>query len=287
MTETPPGPGRVPAACIRCNAPLVLLREPGLCSACRHAVWEPEFAGVKAESGGTWKPLANGGEKIVDFTFSQEVLTEQESQALRTELGMPPEAPWKRVIITGRGLGPRWVGYHVALVGIPTGWMPGPHPGCSLFRLEDVDGQTPTFELELWQLIAWRNGSPLYAERRWHPEIGERIAIKGLEQNHKKHDIDCAWRSLELLREVELRGKQAGTGRLMGTEEFRQRFRYEMDRIPAKSHPTKRKITEALGIDRSTLDDYLRDAKIDWDEAKLARARRLRLISPPEPENSG
>jgi hypothetical protein len=73
-----------------------------------------------------------------------------------------------------------------------------------------------------------------------------------------------------------------GRSLLMSSPEFQRCFQQAMDKVPLAENPTKRRIASALSIHRETLDQYLERGKINWDDARIARRRRLGLIQPTD-----
>jgi hypothetical protein len=119
-------------------------------------------------------------------------------RALMAELDMPPDASWKRFFEPGDWRGSEWAGWTVDNFGMsaptPSGWPP-PWP----YLLLQSPGMPGSVLIQVWRTIVQAPDCPLRLERRWHPDHGDRIDIKGLERKHTQHDISLASRGIELL----------------------------------------------------------------------------------------
>jgi hypothetical protein len=142
-------------------------------------------------------------------------------RALMAELGMPPDAAWKRLFEPGDWWGPRWAGWTIDNFGMsaepPTEWPP-PWPYL-LIRAPEVRASVL---IQVWRSIVQPPGCPLSLERRWHPERGEQIDIRGLERKYTNRDIDLTRQGIELLglaareRRSESETKESAMMRIVG-----------------------------------------------------------------------
>jgi hypothetical protein len=104
------------------------------------------------------------------------------------------------------------------------------------------------------------------------PDNGRfRLALAGLElcrtiteAKRALDGIDKLWKFIHL-----------GRQQLMTPAHFNREFWAAMDAIPDNLEPKSSGIAAALSMDRGTLAEYLKDAGIDFQEAKVRRRERL------------
>lgn len=125
-------------------------------------------------------------------------------QQLKKDLDIPAELLTSAFRYPGTMRGEEWRHFDVLLFGVPCGDIPDPSPFPYVrIRLGDEPdqlGTIPFMATQVWFMAAQYRDSPLYIEQRWHPANGYSVAIRGLENDHRRADIDRAWRGLKLIR---------------------------------------------------------------------------------------
>ncbi len=126
-----------------------------------------------------------------------------EPARLIAQLGMPPDRArdvWCDTYL-GRGFGPQWADWRIECFGLIVpwaGWTTGQAPPWPAVCRDGGRG-TPVETGQVWLWRAWRIGSPLAAERRWHPVYGCRDMIVGGERPHGANDAEEARRGLTMI----------------------------------------------------------------------------------------
>jgi hypothetical protein len=196
-------------------------------------------------------------------------------RALMVELGMPPDAAWKRLFEPGDWWGPRWTGWTIDNFGMsaesPAEWPPSwPY---LLIRAPETGASVL---IQVWRSIVQPPGCPLSLERRWHPERGEQIDIRGLERKYTNRDIDRTRRGIELLglaareRRSEGETREAAMQRILGWAEM------WLQRHPAASSDDLEwsDIDGISGISWNRLDELKSEHKIQIGDLKRQLRRR-------------
>jgi hypothetical protein len=163
-------------------------------------------------------------------------------QALQAELGTPPALdlclfqqwwPLARTDKQGNLKGP-WKGFYFEVVG-PFAGANDLRPGVPLFWLHSASaaregGYTardphPYAGMDATPILAWRRRvvyrqSPPWLEARWHPDTGVHIALRGLEHGVRLEQIRWVPRGLQLLQQLEQRGRRPGPTGFQDGQEF-------------------------------------------------------------------
>lgn len=112
-----------------------------------------------------------------------------------------PRAPVVRVrLLRGEDVVVGWENWLFLFVSRPVpadpAWQTEPTPFPAWFAA----APPPLFRVEqLWLQRAWREGSPIAAERRWHPEWGTRNILAGVELFHTADHIEGALSGFHLI----------------------------------------------------------------------------------------
>jgi hypothetical protein len=150
---------------------------------------------------------------------------------------------------------PQFADYDIHLAGFPIAEAepPYPWPAYSEFRNR---GDKPHFVMQLWYRRVQYLASPLFVEAYWHPNLGEEILIRGLEQPHRKPDVDRAWQGMRLIRVLGRGGRPPGSG-VLSEDEFLEQHSKAVAKLK-KEHKrlTQGRIAAELWMDPSTLATY-------------------------------
>jgi hypothetical protein len=123
--------------------------------------------------------------------------------------------------------------------------------------------------LQLWGIQVCHADSAAYAEVRWHPVLGRREAILGVESTGDINDIIRIYRGLLLLRQTAVRGRKPGSDAFESTERLLKDLRVyiaEMHRQGKRA--TLKGAAEMLRVDERTLNRNLRRRAMRWGELK-------------------
>jgi hypothetical protein len=137
---------------------------------------------------------------------------EDDDRRVAEYLGLPSDQRFDFRMPVACDTLPGWEGYRLAHWGTRVDWDPtadGEPTEWPSATARTLDGEILTFRL--WLIQAYRPGYPLAAERRWHPHLGVRDAIIGLEEDHTQDDLLAAWRGHALImahRQEEERGRE-------------------------------------------------------------------------------
>lgn len=164
----------------------------------------------------------------------------------RAALGSPPAATPLYVLESTTPPTPkRWSGYRVQSWAIQQdwdGWDAGAPPPWPCFTRA-----TPTrLTWQVWLSTAQRDGSPLVAERRWHPEHGKQDSIRHLERPHPPAQLLDADRGFQLLHMVLPVAGETLRDRV--DAELRQRIR---DGWTTRRPPSATAVIDWLGYERT------------------------------------
>jgi hypothetical protein len=224
--------------CTQCGAPVTVPNRKGLCVECRLAQQSPEWAKKRKEA--------------------------EERRKLMAELGMPPDAPWQRITVPGDAFGPRWAKYTLELFGMLVPDAPEPIP-FAYFRIGTPGGG---LLVQLWQQVVRHQDTQLWGEKRWHPDRGFSVAIRGLENKHTMHEIILIRRGLGLLMRPSRTGRPPGTGFFPDKESFLAVFGRAAKEVHACGrNPTMRNVlmhvrTSFGDVDKALLSRWVR--KLGW-----------------------
>lgn len=175
-----------------------------------------------------------------------------DKDALKAELGYSSEVKWRAFNEdAGDAVGKEWRGYRLELLGIELG-----HYSSLSFSSESLqlyekigamertasgyaiikpslllpftcipDRANPDLIVKLSRIRAFYKNSPLYSEMRSNPYGVRRVAICGLENRHKKKDLDKAFEGLDLLRAAAKKLGRTKGSRTYSEASFRRRAR--------------------------------------------------------------
>jgi hypothetical protein len=239
--------------CILCEKPALRLDSQGLCERC--------------------SSLKGKVEAWIEQSADEEA-------ALKKELGIPDGALTNWIPFLGEWQSEDWQGYLFESFGIVFKPIPVEKPSGVLIHFGDSDNPTDEdWLVQVWQQKVTHTATTIYGEVRWHPEHGEQVSIKGIEQAKGKQDIDLIWNGLNLLPKVR---EEMRRGRPTGSV-FLHRRQFLDDAIKAyreflsthDERPTQYDIAAALQIVRSTFSRYLKTYGISWDEIREGATKDL------------
>lgn len=240
LTDSPDERGLCPicsvqTACAHCGMPNAAAKRSTICPACQYEERDPKRAERQAQ------------------------------RELMTELGMPDDAIWKRIVYRGAWFDELWAPYSVDMFGMSVDHMPNPCPW-PFWRMF-APGGSGAITVQIWRQEIRCGAIPAFVEARWHPERGETIGMIGLERVTSIRDAQKALRGLKLLRLLDQRGRKAG--REIPPDQFNTELIKAYKQVLARlgHRPTQYDVAAEMGMGRSTLTDYLRDYKefgIGW-----------------------
>jgi hypothetical protein len=141
--------------------------------------------------------------------FDEETWIDALLRETKADLGIPPEQGLCSITFTGSPDLPEHEGFRRIQKGFEVPWdldksgaPPWPFIGLDLGHYQAT--------WQIWVTYAFRVGSPLAAERRWHPERGQRDLIVGLDAPHTQAQVLDAWRAFGFIQQQE---EQPGIGR--------------------------------------------------------------------------
>jgi hypothetical protein len=199
-----------------------------------------------------------------------------EAKSLKKELGMPDDAQTNTIPIpfSGARRGDEWKGYYYESFGIFYDFIPEKEPptGVLIYEVDDVDNPTQGNIIQVWWQKVTHDATAVYGEVRWHPERGERIAIKGVEQAKSKQEIELIWKGLKMLpkvREEMRRGRPVGSV-IFDRDSFLQHSIEVYRNLLHKDaeHPSQDDVALGLGIVRASLARYLNRYGITWEQIR-------------------
>jgi hypothetical protein len=159
----------------------------------------------------------------------------------------------------------QWGQYEAHLFGVDLGLVQWPES--SPLWLFSISGELKSV-FQIWRRRVGRVGSSVRLEMTWHPDRGDRIVMSGLETEHKKRDIDDAWRGLKLFADVMRLGRPQNTG-LMSEEQFRQVLAQALRDLRREGRKiTQLWVAQSMAMDRSTLLDYFNRYGVDWQQVR-------------------
>jgi hypothetical protein len=194
--------------------------------------------------------------------------------ALKSELGMPEGAVWRRLFAKGGVFGERWRGYDIVFFGMLVNDSDQLEGVCPLWRIKDKSGEVLE-TIQLWYQKVSHKESPVSCEIRWHPEKGESLDFPGLGSAKREYDITLAWRGKALLQKVAKLGRSNGSSNLTRAE-FEERapkaYRKWVDMFGGE--PTDVQFAEELGVSRATLYRYMTNYGVKMPQIR-AKAMNL------------
>ena len=191
----------------------------------------------------------------------EDVTGDATARGLANRLGITVGAELTRVVLGGAMYGSTWVGFRSEMLGVSFTVQPGaPNPPGPVFRLGAVrDGQD--LAVQLWAQWVHYEESRVYAESTWHPTRGQTYSIRGLEHDHRKADVDRAWRSLRLVKLTERLGRPPDKTRDLVVEAIQNAVRALRRR---RLRPTARALMAEMSIGKSQFYDDNARLSIDW-----------------------
>jgi len=178
--------------------------------------------------------------------------------SLCRELGLPRGQPWLHACSPSNELvaqdpSRKWHLYTTEVIAVVQRRIISPTPPPSLEAPPDVvllhlemDTPDPSvteyLDAVVWLMAVRYRTSPVYVERRWHPEYGESFSLRGFTgPGVSLGDIERAWRGWPLLRflteyrHLGLRpgGRPAGTGTFESREAFIRMVREAVQSVRA------------------------------------------------------
>ncbi|MCL5075119.1 MAG: hypothetical protein M1136_05635 [Chloroflexi bacterium] len=176
---------------------------------------------------------------VVGVSYREKTLTGEQLNQLRAYYGMPKDSEIRLVKYQGDELAPLWGElwrpYQANGLGVLT---PNAVPPCL-----DLGGEI----VQLYELRVQRPDSPLYLQVRWHPSLGERISLCGLEHEHTKGDWNHARASLTLLKKLTRRGRPEWSGIFPSPELFIEAAKKGIRAIRAEGkHPSQERVADYL-----------------------------------------
>lgn len=181
--------------------------------------------------------------------------------ALMAELGMPADAlPWlDQIKSVGWTFGEEWASCWVEMTGLrlDPSTVPDPCPW-PFYRLR-LDDDTEAV-VQLWQRRIMCSGTGAYVDARWHPDRGESVALRGLENVPRLADAERALRGLKLLRATDHRGRKRNSGRYRSEAEFReeQDAALKAFRLDGLRPKNAQQLADKMGVGRTLLFDCWR-----------------------------
>lgn len=201
-------------------------------------------------------------------------LYERERAQAEAELGRrglaPPPLGWALRTVAADAAGGEWEGWSYLVFGALLGMIVGderaldtaPVPWSAFY---DQRGPAVVV-IQRWYVRLRYRDTPLVLVGRWSPgRDGEKIAMHGLEAKlTKRIRRDVEDRGLELLRELNMRGRKKGheVPREQFVRDYNAVYREELDRRGVA--PSQYDVAAAMGMGRSTLNEYLSDYGIPW-----------------------
>jgi hypothetical protein len=158
--------------------------------------------------------------------------------------------------------GPRLNGPHELLPFIP----PGARLSARFYALT-VQGRPSPVMIWKWFERAWFEGSPLWAERQWHPAIGQlSSAVRGWDTPHSTRDISGAQKALDLLEALTTKPGGAPKGWRKGEVWPRQRYLDWYAEASQFNEPRLIDLATAMGVSEDTARGRLRapDVNLPW-----------------------
>ena len=144
---------------------------------------------------------------------------EDDRRKVALYLGLPPDAPLQGFDTDLPPDEPDGDGWRHRKWGIPVNWdvdLDGPPQWPALVMIHSTTGERETYQIWLEQL--YHPGLPIAAQRRWHPDLGVKDAIIGLEghQQPSGKQLIRVRRAFKWLRarEVHEGGRQSGDGEI-------------------------------------------------------------------------
>ncbi|MCZ6873257.1 MAG: hypothetical protein O7G88_06955 [bacterium] len=196
------------------------------------------------------------------------IVTAEEGLDLKTALGMPLDA----LIVVMSVDGPLgWPDYVFFLFGTYLLATPDSEDA-PIFRLCE---HRPGHKAQEVELVAWlRHVShcdfPAFVEARWHPTMGEKVSLQGLEGLAHK-DAEQVLRGLQLLRKIERRGRPSGST-AWGKKELMDAMTQAKQRLVARGvRPTQENVADKIGMSDRTLRNYLKQFNIPWTRPKTGK----------------
>ncbi len=220
-----------------------------ICEQCGGPLEDPNFAPlcfscIEAEIAGR------------DPADAAQLAEDHARRALMDELGMPPDAAWKRITHPGALYGNVWQDYSIEMFGMSVSLLPRPCPW-PYWYLSAPDGHGGIV-VQLWLRRVRCNDTPVYVEARWHPERGQSIDLRGLEHIRHPREAQRGLKGLALLRHVERRGRPRGTLSYPDRDDFVARLERATHQIERRGERvTKRALAVELAVDRRTLPTLL------------------------------
>ena len=234
--------------------------EQPVCVSCGHpSCWlaPPDHLAARWFDGPTC-PTCAWGKRSPDASFEERLTAHRRRQAEMAHLGMPSDVDWRQLIYPGRVFGPKWHAYEVEAFGIllgpffqralagpaawPWGWLP------------TMDGRAGGI-VQLWLRRVRHAGIAPYVEARWHPDSGDDVSVRGLEQDRRKSNRLLALNGEDLLRFSDPRGREPGSGRYRTEAEFRADLDDAVRRLEADGvrYPGANLLADTIGMSRSGL----------------------------------
>lgn len=175
---------------------------------------------------------------------------------LKTELGMPADAPLRHLTVRGSIFGIRYQEYTFRFVGIVIEQAALTKCSWPFWRLSNMDGDIIEL-VQVWYQRVSNWASPVFCDIRWHPFNGETVQLVNAE-NTRMRDVTIVWRGRLLLQRLSMVGRPENTVTLTQAE-----FAERAPQVCAKildafgEMPTDAQLAAALNISRTTLYRYM------------------------------
>lgn len=235
-------------SCAECGKPFTRPNSFGWCERCWPFDYDPSLFGERLE------------QRIA------------ENRTIAAQLGIPDDAQTNTIPMAGGLLNEKWIGYYFEYFGVVIKPIPAQRPPGILIEFTGSANSENNWIVQIWRQKVTHDATLAYGEILWQPNVGEQVAIKGLEHVKSKVEVELIWRGIALLSRVR---EELPIGRPIGSVIFDSttflNSAVEAYRDHLSKHaenPTQHDIAARLGIARSTFTDYLRRYKIQWRQIR-------------------